>query len=133
MKNQGSTRVLNKIALNLTTETLEKSQRACLDPESQKTVKGEHQAKSYCRYMETKFRPTKTKNTYKFRNDLHKSQGRIIIKIRISDAMVVQEPVDVTSLNVSFLIGLDLLQKYKETVDNVHNKLICYAITCEIP
>lgn len=119
--------------MNFTTEKFEECQSACLDTGPQKTVLKEQQAKLYSKHTKTNFTFTKTKDNYKFGYGIHKYQGLVIIKISVSDAMVIQEPVVVISLNVSFLLDLALLDKHKMALGDVHNKLIYYDNLCETP
>ena len=101
----------------------EKWEGACLDTGVQKT--GLSQAKSYCRFVGTKFKPRPNKNRYRFGSDRQQSLGSVTICIPFG-SYVICEDVDVVKANVPFLFGLDLIEKYHMYVNTVSNTL-CYS------
>ena len=100
----------------------EKWEGACLDTGAQKTVIGLSQAKSYCRFVGTKFKPRPNKNRYRFGSDRQQSLGSVTICIPFG-SYIICEDVDVVKANVPFLFGLDLMDKYHLYVNTVCNTL----------
>lgn len=106
---------------------------ACLDTGAQTTVIGLNQAKAYCRYMRVKLKTKENSNKYKFGEDQQNSLGSMRIRIPIPDHKMITERVDIVKADVPFLIGLDLLDKYKFYVNNVDNCLCSTKLNLKIP
>lgn len=74
-----------------------------------------------------------TKHKFRFSNDLLSSVSSINIRFGILDVLVISEEVIVLKADVTFLVGLDLLDKYKMVINNVHNVLEGLKVSCRIP
>jgi len=106
---------------------------ACLDTGAQSTVIGLRQAHAYCKFMGTKFKPTPSARRFKFGRDEQTSLGRIAIRIPIHGWNILIEHVDIVRADVPFLIGLDLLDKYKMYLNNVSNQLCFPQLDITVP
>lgn len=104
-----------------------------MDTGAQSAVVGLRQAEVYCRFMGTKFKPSKSKYKFRLGNNIQAFIGILNIRFPILHVMVISEDVNVIKANVLFLIGLDLLNKYKMVVNNVHDFLECYSKNYTIP
>jgi len=73
--------------------------------------------------MVVKYKTEKSKNIYKFGDLEQDALGSIRIRAPISEDHGITKQVDVVPVDVPFLIGLDLLDKYGLFINNVDNLL----------
>ena len=106
---------------------------ACIDSGAQKTVIGLPQAKAYCRYTGTPFRPIRNNNAYRYGVGQKRSLGSIEIRIPTPGNSFLPVRVDVVSADIPLLLGLDLLDKCRMYFNNVRNLLCFPDINWEIP
>ena len=104
-----------------------------MDTGAQSTVIGLKQAHAYCRHMGIKFKTKKNNNRYKFGDSSQNSLGSMNMRIPINDNKVIHIEVDVVQANVTFLIGLDLLDEYSLYVNNVTNELVAPYLAISTP
>lgn len=88
---------------------------------------------AYSRLAKTNHKLIPSKNKYKFRSDKQPSLVAIKIKIPILKSRLISLEVDLVRADVSFLIGLDFLDKYNCSVNSVENKLCCSELILKIP
>lgn len=98
-------------------------QGACLDAGAQRIVIGERQARAYCKYVGCKFKLQASRTVFRFGVDRQKSLGILSIRVPVPDGSMMVLNVDVVPVDVPFLIGLDILDKFKLIVNTVDNTL----------
>jgi hypothetical protein len=96
---------------------------ACLDTGAQRSVIGLSQAKAYCRFSGTKFRPMPNNNSYRFGSDRQRSLGSMGIRMAVPGGSFLSVKVDVVAADIPFLIGLDALDDFGLNVLTVQNIL----------
>lgn len=105
---------------------------ACVDTGAQKTVIGLRQAQAYCRYKGVKFKPCRNNNFYRFGVNLHKSLGSITIRLPTPHSFI-SLTVDVVKCDIPFLLGLNIMDKYKMYLNTVENVLCFPEMNWKIP
>lgn len=113
----------NGFHLNGQDKSMSKWQGAYMDSSAVKTVIGLYQAKAYFGYNNIPLKPLKSSCRFRFGPNQHKSVRSIPVQIPIRDEKMIIHRLDIVSLNISFLIGLDTLTKYQMYVDTLHDKL----------
>lgn len=106
---------------------------ACLDTGTQKTVIGYSNRKRTVSSQNKNLKNTTSNSTYRFGNDYQQSVRSLNICISLSENIFKAEMVDVLHAEIPFVIGLDTMDKYKMTVDNVQNTICFHKLQLETP
>lgn len=69
--------------------------------------------------MGMNFKLLESSRKYRFGEDKQKSMGCIILRIPFTQIMAITKNVEVVQDNVRFIIGIELLDKYKLYVNNI--------------
>lgn len=107
---------------------------ACLDTGAQRTVIGREQARAYAKfigYKRMKLIPSRAK--FRFGTDRQQSLGKIPIRVPADDGSMMMIMAEVVPIDVPFLLGLDVLDKFKLVVDNVNMVLDCRVNNQRLP
>ena len=106
---------------------------ACVDTGAQKTVIGKPQAVAYSRMVGVKFKPSRSRHSFRFGSDVQSSLGSMPIRIPTGNGGFLPLNVEVVDIDVPLLIGLDFLKKEKLYPDTVDNKLVCKESAWHVP
>lgn len=106
---------------------------ACLDTGAQKTVCGKAQAKAYCQSFGVTFKLRACNHRFRFGTQLHQAIGQLQIRIPVGKQGMIPLSVDIIEANIPFLIGIDVMDKYKFYVNTVSNELICPSASWKVP
>lgn len=111
----------------------EKWHSACIDTEAQTTVVGLKQAEAYYKFIQWNFTPAQSTNNHWLGSDWQTFFGSTIISIPILSDTLLSKSVDVVETKVSFLLGLNILDKYRKGIASVQNDLRCHELCMEMP
>jgi hypothetical protein len=106
---------------------------ACIDTGAQRTVVGLSQARAYSRHFGIPFKLNPSHSIFRFGQDPHASMGTLEIRIPTSNGGFLPVNVDVISIYVLFLIGLDFLDREGLNCLTVENKLTCWKGNRSVP
>jgi hypothetical protein len=94
-----------------------------LDSGAQTSVVGLAQAKAYCRYRGVRFKTKASEKAFRFWTQRQKSLGDLLVRIPLADGSFVPFEMGVVKDDIPMLVGLDVLDRYALTIDNVDNVL----------
>lgn len=83
--------------------------------------------------MSIKLNLQKSANKYSFAEENIICLGSMFLRIPTLHKFGITERVNVPHANISFLVGLDLLDKYGLHINNIHNILYCPRLNLEVP
>lgn len=114
--------------------TRQKWRGACLDTGAQRTVIGREQARAYSKflgYKRMKLIPSRAK--FRFGTDRQQSLGKMPIRVPVKGGSMMMIMAEVVPIDVPFLLGLDVLDKFQLVVDNVDMVLDCRVNQQRLP
>lgn len=103
--------------INFNEGTHERFEGACVDSGAQRTLIGKRQADLYASFAGTTIRPTKSKKLFRLGSCLHPACGIISIRLPITKHHFAEIIVEVIEIDIPFLLGLDLLTRFKIVID----------------
>ena len=106
---------------------------AVLDIGAQKSFVGLQQAKAYARYMGIPYRVKESNIAFRFGDTIHKSLGKMYVRVPSPCGAFVPLQIDVVSADVPMLVGLDVLDKQGWYADNTTNMLVCPSTNTRTP
>lgn len=95
---------------------------ACLDTSAHRTIIEFRQAHAYSRFTCTKLQPVPSSNIYRFVNECQSSLHSLSNSIPLTNTHGIVEQVDVFRPNVTLLVGIDLLYKYRMFSNSITNQ-----------
>lgn len=105
---------------------------ACIDSGAQHTVIGKQQAELYAQFADVNIAPSGSRRVYRFGNVSHECCSEISIRLPINLQFFSHIQVEVVPVNILFLLGLDLLTKFKIIIDFdgniIRSKLDCWVL-----
>ena len=113
----------------------EKFQGACLDTGAQHTVIGKPQAEAYRASIrqEADLETEKELRSYRLCGCTFDTLGAVSIRLPIAEDYFVPLFVNVIAWNVPFLLGLDIMDRYRMYVNKVTNHLVCVNEGVAVP
>jgi hypothetical protein len=81
------------------------------------------QAKAYCRYRGIRFKTKASKNVFHFGTQRQESLRDLLVRIPLAGGSFVPVEMGVVKADIPMLVGLDVLDRYALTIDNVDNVL----------
>ena len=113
----------------------EKFLGACLDAGAQHTVIGKPQAEAYMASIgqEADLETAKELRSYRLGGCSFDTLGAVSIRLPIAEDYFLPLFVKVIALNVPFLLGLDIMDRYRMYVNNVTNHLVCVNEGVAVP
>jgi len=119
----------------LLSTSVEHFEGACLDTGAQRTVIGEAQARAFSHFSANsrQLKLSKVSKIYRFGRGRHKAIGTMDIDVPLGSTFIMRLTVEVVDLNVPFLLGLDVMDKYRLYVNTVSNHLVCVNEGVDLP
>lgn len=90
---------------------------ACIDSGATLTVIGRRQAEMYSKLIGVQLAQKKSGTRYRFGDNVHQGHGKIRIRIPVGLKHFAEVSADVVDPDVPFLLGLDVLTKFKIILD----------------
>jgi len=115
--------------------SVEHIEGACLGTGAQRTVIGEARARAFSRFSANsrQLKLSKVTDIYRFGRGRDKAIGTMDIDVPLGSTFIMRLTVDVVDLNVPFLLGLDVMDKYRLYVNTVSNHLVCVKEGVDLP